>query len=93
MVESQKYERILWLFHIAKDFLFVSTVILSKIEHGDSSRMLCRRKLMKVIQKIWVKPQTQWVWKTLYYLFILLALLGIYGFKDTTSSTFIYNEF
>ncbi|WP_379968946.1 teichoic acid D-Ala incorporation-associated protein DltX [Ectobacillus sp. sgz5001026] len=48
---------------------------------------------MKAIQSMWSRPLTQWVVKTLYYLFILLALLGLYGFKDTNSSTFIYNEF
>lgn len=48
---------------------------------------------MKAIKELWTRPLTQWVFKTFYYLAILVALLWLYGFKDTNTSTFIYNEF
>ncbi|MFX3622506.1 MAG: teichoic acid D-Ala incorporation-associated protein DltX [Ectobacillus sp.] len=48
---------------------------------------------MKAINKLWSKPLAQWILKTLYYLAILIALLWLYGFKDTNTGTFIYNEF
>lgn len=48
---------------------------------------------MKALKELWSHPLTQWVCKTLYYLAILLALLWLYGFKDTNTGTFIYNEF
>ncbi|MFD3447546.1 teichoic acid D-Ala incorporation-associated protein DltX [Microbacteriaceae bacterium 4G12] len=48
---------------------------------------------MKTMKELWSRPLTQWVIKTLYYLAILIALLWLYGFKDTGTSTFIYNEF
>ncbi|MDG4658381.1 teichoic acid D-Ala incorporation-associated protein DltX [Ectobacillus antri] len=48
---------------------------------------------MKAVKALWNKPATQWVCKTLYYFSILLGLLWLYGFTDTNTSTFIYNEF
>ncbi|MCP8968561.1 teichoic acid D-Ala incorporation-associated protein DltX [Ectobacillus ponti] len=48
---------------------------------------------MNKLKEIWSRPAVQWTLKTLYYLGILLALVGLYGFKDTNTSTFIYNEF
>jgi hypothetical protein len=60
--------------------------------------VLCTRKVrqeehMKAVKALWNKPATQWVCKTLYYFSILLGLLWLYGFTDTNTSTFIYNEF
>ncbi|HDX9577863.1 teichoic acid D-Ala incorporation-associated protein DltX [Bacillus sp. NPDC077411] len=48
---------------------------------------------MKTLKEIWSQPLTQWIAKTCYYLAILFALLWLYGFQDTNTSTFIYNEF
>lgn len=48
---------------------------------------------MNLIKELWSQPMAQWVLKTMYYLMILIALLWLYGFTDTNTSTFIYNEF
>ncbi|UOY92681.1 teichoic acid D-Ala incorporation-associated protein DltX [Ectobacillus sp. JY-23] len=48
---------------------------------------------MKAVKALWNRPTVQWFCKTLYYLGILLGLLWLYGFTDTNTSTFIYNEF
>ncbi|EEM97396.1 teichoic acid D-Ala incorporation-associated protein DltX [Bacillus thuringiensis] len=52
-----------------------------------------RGKDMERLKEIWSRPLTQWIAKTVYYLAILFALLWLYGFHDTNTSTFIYNEF
>lgn len=90
-----KYASNVWLFERGKDFLFAVRVILSEMNLISvvGTQQVNEEELMKAIQSMWSRPLTQWVVKTLYYLFILLALLGLYGFKDTNSSTFIYNEF
>ncbi|HDR7454452.1 TPA: teichoic acid D-Ala incorporation-associated protein DltX [Bacillus cereus] len=48
---------------------------------------------MKKLEKLWYRSLTQWIVKNVYYLAILFALLWLYGFHDTNTSTFIYNEF
>lgn len=47
-----------------------------------------------MLKKLWSKPLTQWVFKTSYYLAILIGLLWLYGINGTGSNApFIYNEF
>ncbi len=48
---------------------------------------------MKKLKELWNRSFTQWMVKSVYYLLILFALLWLYGFHDTSTSTFIYNEF
>ncbi|MDA2141298.1 teichoic acid D-Ala incorporation-associated protein DltX [Bacillus cereus group sp. Bc256] len=48
---------------------------------------------MKKLKELWNHSLTQWIVKTVYYLAILFALLWLYGFHDTNTNPFIYNEF
>ncbi|MFC4619175.1 teichoic acid D-Ala incorporation-associated protein DltX [Camelliibacillus cellulosilyticus] len=46
------------------------------------------------MRKLWERPLTQWVAKTLYYTAILIALLLLYGiYGHHHAAPFIYNEF
>ncbi|QGV10675.1 teichoic acid D-Ala incorporation-associated protein DltX (plasmid) [Bacillus cereus] len=47
----------------------------------------------KKLKELWNRSFTQWMVKTVYYLAILFALLWLYGFHDTNTNPFIYNEF
>ncbi|MDR7235834.1 teichoic acid D-Ala incorporation-associated protein DltX [Neobacillus drentensis] len=47
--------------------------------------------LFNNVRSFFRHPKTRWMMRFLYYFLILLGLLTIYGFKN--SSTFIYNEF
>ncbi len=49
--------------------------------------------VMKKLKELWNHSLTQWIVKTVYYLAILFALLWLYGFHDTNTNPFIYNEF
>ncbi|NIK15252.1 hypothetical protein BDD39_001762 [Saccharococcus thermophilus] len=49
--------------------------------------------LIKKLKIFFNLPYVLWVTRMMYYLLILLGLLMIYGFKMTSSSTYIYNEF
>lgn len=49
--------------------------------------------LIKKIKTFFHLPYVFWTMRMSYYLLILLGLLMIYGFKMTSSSAYIYNEF
>ncbi|MGM9988600.1 MAG: teichoic acid D-Ala incorporation-associated protein DltX [Bacillaceae bacterium] len=51
------------------------------------------KRLFTHIHSFYQKAAVQFFLRTTYYLLILLALLWLYGFKDTNTSTFIYNDF
>ncbi|MBC1551179.1 teichoic acid D-Ala incorporation-associated protein DltX [Listeria booriae] len=48
---------------------------------------------MKKLKAAMFHPAAIFIWKTLFYLMILLGLLWFYGFKNPNDTTFIYNEF
>ncbi|WP_042347668.1 teichoic acid D-Ala incorporation-associated protein DltX [Bacillus massiliigorillae] len=48
---------------------------------------------MKHLKYYLYHPVALFVYKTIFYLVILLGLLWFYGFKDPNSGGFIYEEF
>ena len=48
---------------------------------------------MTSLKEIWYRSSIQWGVRTVYYFTILFALLWLYGFHETITSIFIYNEF